>query len=132
MKQCEQNEEKALENQKVKLANDKYSHVLSMAEKYVRENFCDPNISLISTAKYVGMSAAHFSTVFSQQQGQTFISYLTSLRIQKAKELLLATNMKLSDIALEVGYNEPNYFSHVFRRVEDITPKEFRNREGNQ
>ena len=78
------------------------------------------------------MSAAHFSTVFSQHEGRTFISYLTTLRIERAKELLSSTNMKLSDIALEVGYNEPNYFSHVFRKAEGMTPKEYRIRESGQ
>ena len=72
------------------------------------------------------MSAAYFSTVFSQTTGQSFISYLTAMRMQKAKELLRSTNMKLSDIALEIGYNEPNYFSHVFRKTTGMTPKEYR------
>ena len=107
----------------------KYSHVISRAEKYVAENYCDPNISLISVARHVGMSAAHFSTVFSQTMGRSFINYLTAMRLEKAKQLLTATNMKLSDIALEIGYNEPNYFSHVFRKTEGITPKEYRNRD---
>jgi len=105
----------------------KYSHVISKAEKYVAENFCDPNISLISVARYVGLSAAHFSTVFSQTVGRSFINYLTAMRIEKAKELLRTTGMKLSTIAMEIGYNEPNYFSHVFRKLEGITPKEYRN-----
>lgn len=106
----------------------KYSHVISRAEKYVAENFCDPNISLISVAKYVGLSAAHFSTVFSQTVGRPFINYLTAMRIERAKKLLATTNMKLSTIAMDIGYNEPNYFSHVFRKLEGITPKEYRNR----
>ncbi len=106
----------------------KYSHVISRAEKYVAENFCDPNISLISVAKYVGLSSAHFSTVFSQTVGRSFINYLTALRIERAKELLSTTNMKLSNIAMDIGYNEPNYFSHVFRKLEGITPKEYRTR----
>ena len=109
-------------------ANIKYSHVISRAEKYVAENFCDPNISLISVAKYVGLSSAHFSTVFSQTLGRSFINYLTAMRIERAKELLTTTSLKLSTIAMEIGYNEPNYFSHVFRKVEGITPKEYRNR----
>jgi len=109
-------------------ANIKYSHVISRAEKYVAENFCDPNISLISVAKYVGLSSAHFSTVFSQTLGRSFINYLTAMRIDRAKELLATTTMKLSTIAMEIGYNEPNYFSHVFRKLEGITPKEYRNR----
>ena len=106
----------------------KYSHVVSRAEKYVAENFCDPNISLISVAREVGLSAAHFSTVFSQTAGRSFINYLTALRIERAKELLARTGMKLAAIAMEIGYNEPNYFSHVFRKVEGITPKEYRQR----
>jgi len=106
----------------------KYSHVISRAEKYVKENFCSPDISLISTAKHVGMSAAHFSTVFSQTMGRSFINYLTAMRIERAKELLASTNQKLASIAMEIGYNEPNYFSHVFRKLEGITPKEYRSR----
>lgn len=105
----------------------KYSHVISRAEGYIRENYCDPNISLISVSKHVGMSPAHFSTIFSQTLGKTFISYLTSMRIERAKELLAQTDMKLSAIAMEIGYNEPNYFSHVFKRNEGVTPKEYRN-----
>jgi two-component system response regulator YesN len=67
--------------------------------------------------------------VFSQTTGRSFIVYLTALRIERAKELLRSTDMRLSDIAMEIGYNEPNYFSHVFRKVEGITPKEYRARE---
>ena len=110
----------------------KFNPAVSLAEKYLRENFCDPNISLISAARHVGMSPAHFSTVFSQTTGRSFISSLTALRIGKAKELLRGTNMRLADIAMEIGYNEPNYFSHVFRKLEGITPKEYRSRRAQQ
>ncbi len=102
------------------------SHVVSRAEEYVREHYCDPNISLMSVARHVGMSAAHFSTVFSQTVGTPFIGYLTGLRVKQAKKLLATTDMRLAAIAVEIGYNEPNYFSHVFRKSEGITPKEFR------
>lgn len=106
----------------------KYSHVISQAEKYVEENYADPNISLISAARHVSMSAAHFSTVFSQSTGRSFISCLTAVRMEKAKALLSGTSMKLADIAMAIGYNEPNYFSHVFRKAEGMTPKEYRSR----
>ena len=110
----------------------RYSHVIHRAEQYVRENYCDPNISLLSVSRHVGMSAAHFSTVFSQTTGRSFIAYLTALRIGRAKELLAGTDMRLSDIAMEIGYNEPNYFSHVFRKAEGITPKNYRQQERGQ
>lgn len=102
------------------------SHVISSAEEYISQQYCDPNISLISVARHVGMSSAHFSTTFSQTMGITFISYLTAMRVERAKELLCQTDMKLSTIAMEIGYNEPNYFSHVFKKNEGITPKEYR------
>jgi two-component system response regulator YesN len=106
----------------------KHGHVISRAKLYVAENYCDPNISLISTAKSVGMSPAHFSTIFAQTMGTSFINYLTAMRIGRAKELLAATDMKLSAIAMDIGYNEPNYFSHVFKKLEGITPKEYRSK----
>lgn len=104
--------------------------VIQRALSYVAQHFCDPNLSLLSVAKHVGMSSAYFSTVFSQTTGKPFISYLTGLRIEKAKQLLRDTDQKLSAIAMEIGYNEPNYFSHVFRKSEGITPKEYRARFG--
>ena len=108
----------------------KYRHVINQAEQYVKENYCDPNISLLSVANHVCMSAAYFSTVFSQTTGRSFITYLTALRIERAKKLLTTTGMKLSDIALDIGYNEPNYFSHVFRKMTGMTPKEYRSKMG--
>ena len=115
-------------NMKQENLNDmKYAHVISRAEEYIAANFCNPDMTLISTAKHVGMSAAHFSTIFSQTTGRSFIAYLTDMRLAKAKELLSATDMKLSTIAMEIGYNESNYFSHVFRKFEGMTPKEYRN-----
>ena len=105
-----------------------YQQIIRQAQDYVKKNFGDPNISLVSTARHVGMSSAYFSTVFSQTAGRSFISYLTAVRLEKAKELLAKTDMRLSDIAVEVGYNEPNYFSHVFRKAEGMTPKDYRAR----
>ena len=104
----------------------RHGYVVSRAREYVSEHYNDPDISLLSVAAHVSMSAAHFSTVFSQSTGQSFINYLTAVRLEKAKELLSRTDMKLSAIALEIGYNEPNYFSHVFRKAEGMTPKEYR------
>jgi two-component system response regulator YesN len=106
----------------------KYSRIINQAKEYVTENFCDPDISLISTAKFVSMSPAHFSTIFAQSTGTSFINYLTSMRVNRAKELLENSDMKLSAIAMEIGYNEPNYFSHVFKKALGITPKEYRNK----
>lgn len=105
----------------------KHQTIIQKAIDYIKENYSDPNISLNVVAEHVSLSPAHFSTIFSQAIGVTFIEYLTNCRIQLAKKLLTETNEKLSSIALEIGYNDPNYFSYLFKKKEKISPKEFRN-----
>jgi two-component system response regulator YesN len=74
----------------------------------------------------VNLSPCHFSAVFSQETGKTFKEYLTEIRIKKAKELLRTTTLKAFEICYQIGYNDPHYFSHVFRKNTGLTPKEFR------
>ena len=64
----------------------------------------------------VGFSPNHFSTVFSQETGQTFVEYLTAVRIEAAKHLLTKGNSnRMSDIAFDVGYQDSHYFSYLFK-----------------
>jgi two-component system response regulator YesN len=86
----------------------------------------DPNISLNEVAAQVNHSPSHFTTVFSQETGGTFKQYLTEVRIKKAKELLRTTNAKSYEIACQVGYTDPHYFSYVFRKHTGLTPTDFR------
>ena len=78
-------------------------------------------------AANVNLSPNHFSTVFSQEMGQTFVEYLTMQRMNRAKELLRGTNMKTAEIAYAVGYRDAHYFSYLFKKTQDCTPREFRN-----
>lgn len=77
-------------------------------------------------AASVNLSPNHFSTIFSQEMGQTFIEYLTSVRMEKAKGLLRSTSMKTSEIAYAVGYKDPHYFSYLFKKTQECTPREYR------
>jgi len=104
----------------------KYQSVIHKALGFIKENFTDPDISLNVVADVVNLSPSHFSTIFSQSLGQTFIDYLTECRLRHAKELLAQTDEKLSTIAMDIGYNDPNYFSYLFKKREGLTPKEFR------
>ncbi len=72
------------------------------------------------------MSPNHLSMIFSQETGLTFIEYLTKLRIAKAKKMLKSTNMRTSEIAFKVGYNDPHYFSNVFKKAVGCAPTNFR------
>ena len=103
--------------------------MLSRARAYLAQHFSDPNLMLRDVAEYVGMSDSRFSAVFGQQMGMTFTEYLTALRMNKAKEMLNATAMRSSEIARGVGYNDPHYFSYLFRKHTGVTPSEFRKQE---
>ena len=105
---------------------DRYGDVVSRARSYLEREFANPQISLGTVAGEVGLSPSHFSTVFSHESGMTFIEFLTRTRVRKAQELLQTTSMRPSEIAYEVGYNDPHYFGHVFKRESGMTPSTFR------
>lgn len=105
---------------------NQYTEVIQQAQEHIHRQYMNPELSLASVAAQVNLSACHFSAVFSQQTGGTFKSYLTETRIKKASELLRTTTLKAFEIGYQVGYNDPNYFSHVFRKHTGLTPLEFR------
>jgi len=94
--------------------------------EYIQENYNHPDISLNTVASHVALSPTHFSTIFSQEMSVTFIEHLTSVRMEKVKEMLASTDEKIVNIAFSVGYSEPNYLSYLFKRREGLTPKEYR------
>lgn len=102
--------------------------VLNTALQYMEEHFMEDSITLNRVASEANISANHFSALFSQEMGQTFIEYLTSLRMQRAKELLCCTDKRSGEIALEIGYKDPHYFSFLFKKTQGCTPSEYRNR----
>ena len=99
---------------------------VSTARAYLSGHFSDPNLMLQDVAETVHMSQSHFSTLFSQETGLTFTRYLTALRIGKAKEVLTTTQLRTSQIAADVGYNDAHYFSYLFKKTTGLTPSEFR------
>lgn len=105
---------------------NKYSNIIRRAKEYIDENYFNPDISLNSVAAHVNISPSHFSTIFSQYTGETFIEYLTKTRIRIAMELLKTTQKRSSDIAYEVGYNDPHYFSYLFKKTMGCSPRDFR------
>ncbi len=102
------------------------SRSLTAAVKYIDENFSDEDISLNKVAEHVGVSPNHLSSTFSKEIGTTFIEYLTRCRIDRAKELLGTTDLRSSEVAYEVGYRDPHYFSAAFKKACGMTPKEYR------
>ncbi|MCL2035457.1 MAG: response regulator [Oscillospiraceae bacterium] len=108
------------------LTDYKYSDIIAKAKEYIQKNFSEQGLSLHSVAKEVNVSPNHFSTIFSQETGETFINYVTRIRLAHAKTLLEMTGMRTADIAYDVGYNDTHYFSYVFKKNLGVTPREFR------
>ena len=72
------------------------------------------------------MSVSYVCSIFKSETKQTVNQYLTAYRIQKAKQLLQDSRYRVVDIMLRVGFNNANYFSKVFRKLEGCTPSEYR------
>lgn len=101
--------------------------ILKNGLKYIEENYSEESLSLNSVAGAIGVSGNYFSSVFSQEMKITFIEYVTKKRMEKAKKLLRQTEKHSSEIAAEVGYKDPHYFSFVFKKTVGCTPREYRN-----
>ena len=110
------------------ISGRRYSDIIEIAKDQIRKTYMSDEISLNTIAAEVGMSPSYFSSIFSKEMGKTFVEYLTEIRMDKAKELLMCSSMKTSEIGYEVGYKDPHYFSYIFKKTQNCTPKEFRAR----
>lgn len=95
------------------------------AMDYIRENYGDPNLGLNQICEYLNISTSRFSSIFKEATGRTFTEVLIEVRIQNAERLLRQTSLKNYEIAEKVGFSDPHYFSHVFKKMTGKTPKEY-------
>ena len=110
------------------ISKKRYADIIKAAEKMISEHYMSEEISLNSVADSVGMSPSYFSSVFSKESGKTFVEFLTETRMEKAKELLMCSTLKTSEIGYEVGYKDPHYFSYIFKKTQGCSPKDYRAR----
>ena len=108
------------------------SDVVENAKKYISENYHDEELTLNTVAHEVNVSPNHLSAMFSQKTGQTFVKYLTDVRMHRAKELLKCTSKRSNEICEEVGYRDPHYFSHLFKKNVGCSPIQYRERGGKE
>lgn len=96
-----------------------------MAVDYIRENYGNPNLGLNYICDYLNISTSRFSSIFKEETGKTFMEMLTSIRMEKAKQLLRQTSLKNYEIAEKVGFTDPHYFSVAFKKMTGMSPKEY-------
>jgi two-component system, response regulator YesN len=104
---------------------DKYSYIISKSINFIKQNY-HKNIALTDAAEYLEISKSYLSLLFKQETGINFTAFLTNYRIETAKKLLVSSNYKIYEIAEKVGFENPYYFSKVFKEVTGITCKEFK------
>ncbi len=95
---------------------------VAAAVSYITENFADNDLTLESAARAAHMSRYHFSRTFKKHTGGRFIDFVTELRMRRAQELLLLTDLPLSDICVQVGYRDLSHFQRTFKAAFAVTP----------
>ncbi|NLO83499.1 MAG: response regulator [Clostridiales bacterium] len=101
------------------------SHAIELVKEYIKENLGRP-ISLTSLANEVYYNASYLSRLFKKSTGMNLTGYITAMRMEKAKELLINTNKRIAAIADELCFASPSYFNQAFKKHTGMTPLEFR------
>ncbi|MCP1146649.1 response regulator transcription factor [Lysinibacillus endophyticus] len=111
------------------LTKDSSSESLFTKEviQYIDTNYKDPALDLNSLSSIFNKSSANLSIIIKKALQKNFTVYLNELRIEKAKQLLVDTKIRINDVSREVGYNNEEYFTKVFKKYTGVTPLKFRN-----
>lgn len=94
------------------------------ATQYIQQYY-DQEITLQSISRLVHLSKNYFANLFRKEVGESFLEYLTRIRIEKAKTLLTG-ELKAGDVGTLVGIQDPKYFSKVFKKITGVSPSEYR------
>ncbi len=98
---------------------------IANARQYILAHYREP-VTLEEIAGVAGFNASYFSALFKKECGETFLEYLSGVRIAKAKELLRSTDLPVADVCAQVGYTDVKHFNRTFKKLANVTPTEFR------
>lgn len=99
--------------------------IISRAKQYIDSHY-SRDISLAEVSREVDISPYYFCKIFKEETGENYIEYLTNIRIEQAKELLMNTELSMKEICAKIGYSDPNYFSRAFKKKVGVTPTEYK------
>jgi two-component system response regulator YesN len=100
---------------------------MDKALQYIQEHFAE-DIKLEDVARRAGFNASYFATLFHETEGCTFKRYLTFIRLQEALRLFNETTLNISEITFKCGFDDPYYFSRLFKQYTGYSPRQFRNK----
>jgi two-component system response regulator YesN len=103
----------------------KTDQIVETARKYIEENY-QMKITRKEICDLTYTSPSYFYNLFKQNTGYSLLEYIASIRINKAKEMLARSDMKVYEVALTVGYDDFRYFSKVFKKLVNVNPTEYR------
>jgi len=103
-----------------------HSSIAAGVLRYIDEHFDDPNLSLSEIAARFNVSTSYLSHIFKNELSINYVTYLTHKRVERAKELLVATQDQIYHICRAVGYYDVKYFIRVFKKMTGMTPKQYR------
>ena len=105
---------------------DTAGHTVETAKEYIRQHYAESDLSVEKLCAYLHLSSTYFSTLFKRETGTSFTAYVTKVRMEAAAEAIRSTEDKTYLIAQRCGYDDPNYFSYVFKRHFGATPTKYR------
>lgn len=101
--------------------------IIQQAKQYINIHYADETISLQKVADFIHVTPPYLSNLFKTETGKNYTEYIFDCRMNKARQLLLDTQKTITEIAIDTGFANPNYFSSCFRKEFGLSPKQFRN-----
>lgn len=100
------------------------------ARRFIDKHYASDTLGLNQVAEHIAVSPCYLSILFKRETGESFIEYLTRIRMDKARELLRTTDLKAFEVAAQVGYTDPHYFSLCFKKHTGYNPSQYKNNSG--
>ncbi|MGB8453537.1 MAG: response regulator [Anaerocolumna sp.] len=99
-------------------------------KEFIGKNYRNENLSVKDISEHVFLSSTYVCTLFKNETGKTLNQFLTEFRIEKAKNMLMDSRYKITDISAKAGYSDSNYFGKAFKKIVGLSPSEYRERFG--
>lgn len=100
--------------------------MLEAATAYIREHYTDPDLTMETLCDELGISPSYLGQLYRKCRDTTFVRHLTTVRMDRARELLVKTGDRIVEIAGQCGYRDVYYFSHTFKKATGVSPKKYR------